>query len=151
MAYKLKFTLDYLPPIGLNQRVSWHKRHKETKLADMLVWKAVGNKRPPKPLERVKLKLTRASSSPPDYDGLVQSFKNIVDALVTCRVIKNDKIENTGKWDCEWIKAKQKAGFIEIEVIEDIAESCQTHTVATCSQSELDLIPKVHSEYGNGL
>ncbi len=73
--------------------------------------------RPDKPWKHVKLILTRYSSSQPDYDGLVIGFKHIVDGLVDAGILENDKLSNTGPWDCRWHKCKPKEGKIGIQVL----------------------------------
>lgn len=116
--YSLTFSIDYLPPVGLNTRGHWRKAHRETQIVDTLVANAVGARKPAKPLKRVTLSLTRKSSVRPDYDGLVQSFKHVVDALVSVGVLEDDSMEHTGQWDCRWEKAAPKAGQVVVTVRE---------------------------------
>jgi len=73
---------------------------------------------PSRPLKNAKLKLTRYSSRAPDYDGLVQSFKPVIDALKKCLIIEDDSMRVIGKPDYCWEKARQRAGKITIEVVE---------------------------------
>jgi len=122
MAYEIKFSIPYLPPVGMNQRGHWSKAHKETRLVDSLVSAAVCGRKPEKPLQKRKLFLQRHSSVCPDFDGLVHSFKNVVDALVTCGILVNDRMENTGAWQVEWRKAPPKGGFIVVHVVEHAEE-----------------------------
>ncbi len=74
--------------------------------------------KPIKPLDRARLTLIRFSSSMPDFDGLVRGFKNVVDGLVDAGVLANDKLENTGAWNCHWEKTSPKAGRI-IVIVEE--------------------------------
>lgn len=75
---------------------------------------------PPKPLPMAKVTLTRCSSSEPDFDGLVGSFKNVLDGLVAALVIEDDKMSNIGAPDYRWEKASPGGGKIRI-VVEEIA------------------------------
>lgn len=73
---------------------------------------------PRKPLARAKLRLTRYSSRPPDYDGLVQSFKPVVDALIKTLIIADDNMEVVGKPEYNWERVPANEGKILIEVEE---------------------------------
>lgn len=75
-------------------------------------------KKPRAPLERAKLTLTRASAVEPDYDGLVSSFKHIIDALVEGGILVNDKTENIGKPDYQWVVAARNKGCIKVKIEE---------------------------------
>lgn len=71
---------------------------------------------PPKPLKRAKLTLTRCSSQEPDFDGLVSSFKHIIDGLILGGIIENDKMSNIGQPTYIWEKAPREKGKVIIEV-----------------------------------
>lgn len=74
---------------------------------------------PKSPIEKYKIKLTRYASREPDYDGLVGSFKPVVDGLIKANIIKDDKLSNSGKWDVNWVYEKtRKNGRIEIYIEE---------------------------------
>jgi Holliday junction resolvase RusA-like endonuclease len=118
VTYSLTFSIDYLPAVGMNTRTHWRSRHTETQAVDTLVAHAVGARKPAAPLKRAMLTLIRKSSVRPDYDGLVQSFKHVVDALVTIGVLEDDSMEHTGQWDCRWEKAAPKAGQVVVTVRE---------------------------------
>lgn len=68
------------------------------------------------PLEKAHLRLTRFSSIEPDFDGLVISFKHVIDGLVRAGVLANDKISNIGQPEYFWQKTKANHGKIKIEV-----------------------------------
>lgn len=97
-------------------RTHFHVRQKENaRWYEFIHFLSVG-KRPIKPLTKCKLTLVRVSSSEPDYDGLVLSFKQIVDGLVKSGIIIDDKLSVTGKWNCDWEKGKPKHGLVKIHV-----------------------------------
>lgn len=117
MSYTLSFELPGLPnrPNQTNAKGHW-ARYKESKEWHEAVALVVGSRRPPAPLECAKLTLVRHSSVCPDPDGLVGSFKYVVDALVKHGVIINDKISTIGMPDYYWMKCKPKAGKIQVTV-----------------------------------
>lgn len=82
----------------------------------MAVSKIIGAKKPATPLERARLVLTRFSSVAPDPDGLVSGFKHVIDGLVQCGVLSNDRYDNIGMPDYRWQKVPPKAGRIRVEV-----------------------------------
>lgn len=121
MSYRLEFRIDALPTMAniASGRSHWRYAHNEATKWRNLVWDATFGKIPKGPLKRVKLTLTRHSSIAPDYDGLTRGFKSVVDGLRHCGVIENDKLENTGAWDCRWEKAPPKKGFVTV-IVEEI-------------------------------
>lgn len=60
--------------------------------------------------------MTRGSSSISDFDGLVSSFKYVIDGLVVNRVLLNDTRAVIGQPSYLWTKAKAKQGYILVEV-----------------------------------
>lgn len=94
------------------------KRKEERNQWSRNVFYAVRGQEPPKPLEKACVTLIRGSSVPPDYDGLVASFKYALDALVTWKILKDDKIKNVGRPRYLWEKAPAKQGYIKIIVEE---------------------------------
>lgn len=73
-----------------------------------LVLKEVAKQRPNRPYPKAKLTLTRYSTNEPDYDGLVGSFKWVVDALVKSGIIIDDKYSVIGKSDYIWEKVSKR-------------------------------------------
>lgn len=70
-------------------------------------------------LTKAILTLTRHSSKAPDYDGLVSSFKQVIDPLVRCGVIIDDNYTVIGAPTYHWVKRPNKQGgmiSIRIEV-----------------------------------
>jgi len=121
-AYHVKINISGLPK-STNQLL---RRHWSLATKEKNIWfTSVGltipkHKRPTKPLKKAKLKFIRHSSTCPDYDGLVSSFKWVCDALTYHRIIENDKMENIGMPDFEWVKAPRGSGFITVEINEHI-------------------------------
>lgn len=119
-AYQLAFSIAGLPKMS-NQLLRGHWRVKH---AHAVKWKAgVRNalkalNKPATPLERAKLTLTRHSSVAPDYDGLVSSFKSVIDGLVEEGVLLNDKMTCIGVPDYRHEVAAPRQGRITIEVRE---------------------------------
>lgn len=69
-----------------------------------------------------RLQLIRHSQTEPDFDGLVSSFKPIIDGLVISGVLENDRSANIGQPDYHWEYAPPKAGKITVRIFE-VAES----------------------------
>lgn len=74
--------------------------------------------RPPQPLASAALTLTRVSSVEPDYDGLVSSFKHIIDALVEHGVLVGDKRKHIGVSKYLWERGPKSHGKVRVEVRE---------------------------------
>jgi hypothetical protein len=117
--YELSFELKGLPKMSnSNLRGHWHVKYGASKTWKRAVWRACWHLRPPLPLKRAHLTLTRCSSSEPDFDGLVSGFKHVIDGLVEAGVLENDKPSNIGTPDCKWIKTAPRKGKIIINVKE---------------------------------
>lgn len=120
--YRLHLVLEGLPQrINEAPGASWHSRHREAqRWHKRVLGKLITSRQnpPPFPLVRAELKLIRYSSRAPDYDGLVHSFKPIVDALRKCLVIADDNMSVIGKPDYRWEKIGPKLGRVEIVVRE---------------------------------
>ncbi len=115
--YRLAFTLFDLPKrTNNNSRTHWALQHKEAKKWKQFVRLKVGLQRPDKPLERARLILTRVSSSEPDYDGLVSSFKHVIDGLIEAGVIVSDKMSVIGVPEYRWLKGRRGVGSITVEI-----------------------------------
>lgn len=115
--YRLDINLPGLPEttnqvlaMGLRARMRRKAYWKD------LVWKLTAGKRPAVPLARATLTLIRCSTTRPDPDGLVSSFKHIIDSLTLSRVLENDRHENIGFPNYGWAHAKMGAGHCLIIV-----------------------------------
>lgn len=90
------------------ERVYWHN----------VVAAAIGSSRPKRPLAKAKIRFVRNSSRECDFDGLVGCTKFLMDSLVNCGVILDDRPSVIGSPVFEWVKCKPKDGFMEIFVEE---------------------------------
>lgn len=74
------------------------------------------------PLNRAKVTLTRFSSAEPDFDGLVSSFKHVLDGLVESGVLRSDKQSVIGQPTYRWEKCPPKQGHIQV-IVESVEDS----------------------------
>ena len=122
MTYRLEFEMK-----GLSERtnevlsMSLRRRMQRKKFWKQFVAAAVNAKKPKKPLKWAKVKFIRYSSQRPDFDGLVSSFKHILDGLVIAGILVNDKFENIGDPTYRWKQTKEKAGKMKI-LVEEMTE-----------------------------
>jgi hypothetical protein len=120
MAYNLKIEISGLPQMtNAVGRKHWTVKAREAQKWRQLVMYMCAGKRPPRPLKKAHLILTRCSAISPDPDNLVSSFKHCVDGLVDARIIENDKLDNISMPDYRWEKTKPKSGKIKVEVQAD--------------------------------
>lgn len=116
--YVLEFTIKGLPKMS-NQLLRGHWASKQgharkwKKAVDDVLKDRI---KPPCPLISAVLTLTRHSSSRPDFDGLVSSFKAVVDGLVESGVLADDSHEVIGVPTYIWEKASPGKGFISVRV-----------------------------------
>jgi hypothetical protein len=105
-----------------NSRKHWSHQYREaTKWKKAVLMAANENQLIPiEPFAKAKLTLVRFSSSSPDSDGLVSSFKHLIDGLVEAGILANDKFENIGMPDYKWEKCPPKKGKVVI-VVEKVA------------------------------
>lgn len=128
--YQLKIKLEGLPKTtNSRSRSHWRVLHTEAKRWQRATILAIGHNRPERALNKAKLVLTRHSSREPDYDGLVSTFKNCVDALKIAGVISDDKVSVIGQPEYHWAHAEMKHGFVTIEVYE-VGEQVMDDVVA---------------------
>ncbi len=116
--FKIEFEIQGLPKM-MNDllRGHWTKKHAHTLKWKKLVTQEVYNLRPLAPLQRATLTLTRVTSKKPDYDGLVSSFKHVIDGLVEAKIIIDDTQEIIGVPTYVWEKGPPKQGKIKVEVL----------------------------------
>jgi len=121
MPYKLSIEIPGLPKtVNALGRRHWavkvkHNRHWDCLVHSVILLEA---KLPPKPLEKALVVLTRVSSVEPDFDNLTNSFKVILDSLIKCGVLEDDRPKNIGHPTYVWEKCKPGEGKIRIEVVE---------------------------------
>lgn len=121
--YRLELELTGLPKrINEWSGSSWHSKYRESqKWLKRLMGKMLVNRQspPPRPLNKAKITLTRYSSRSPDYDGLVISFKPLIDALKNHLIISDDSMKVIGKPVYEWVQVRPREGRIKIVVEEE--------------------------------
>lgn len=118
--YSLYFVLPGLPKLA-NQllRGHWRTKHGHAKTWKRAVWRACWHLRPEQPLEKAKLTLVRCSSVEPDADGMIISFKPVIDGLVEAGVLADDKISNIGIPEYKWERAKRGSGHVKVRVVSE--------------------------------
>jgi hypothetical protein len=121
MKYRLEFELDSLPRMAnaSGKSRNWRAMHEERKRWKEAVARVAASRRPPTPLRRARLTLTRFSSVCPDYDGLASGFKAVTDGLVLGGVLEDDSMKHIGIPDFRWEKAPRGKGKVRI-VVEQI-------------------------------
>lgn len=119
MSYRIQFTIHALPRLQADTLSKW-VRAKERKYWHKFVAQHVmaSGGRPKVPLEKAVIRCVRHSTIQPDYANLVYSFKPVVDGLVKCAVLRDDKPSVLVDEAYEWSKAKRGAGRIEVVVEE---------------------------------
>lgn len=115
--YFIEFELQGLPKTTNSLAASkWQLRHAHAKRWKREVAIAVGQNRPESPLKSAKLVLTRCSARPCDFDGLVSSFKHIIDGLTEAGIIENDDLTRIGIPTYIHEKAGRNKGKIRVRV-----------------------------------
>lgn len=125
--YRLELRLPGLPT--MNQKLHWRVEARErAKWREAVSLFAISQGRPPEPLQRARVTMTRHSGSrEPDHDNLAFSFKGCLDGLqvpkrpgeVGASVIVDDSprhVERVYRWEPE----KPRKGHIRI-LVEEIA------------------------------
>lgn len=116
MSYAFEFTLKGLPKMTNGSRTHWIVKHRHAATWKRAVAIACHGHLPQAPLVSAALTLTRVSSTEPDFDGLVSGFKHIIDGLVECGVLDNDKMSCIGQPIYKWEKTKPKLGHVRVLV-----------------------------------
>lgn len=118
--YYIDFDLQGLP-MTLNQLLAAplraRMRHKRLWKRDVFL--ITFNQRPPVPLKKAHITLTRHSSKECDDDNLRASFKPILDGLKQAKIIEDDKPSVIGSPVCQWRKTPAKQGRITV-IVEEI-------------------------------
>lgn len=115
--YALEIELQGLPKTTNGSHQHWRVKHAQSKAWKTRVFALSWPKRPAQPLKRAKITYTRFSSTQPDFDNLVISFKAIQDGLRQAGIIADDKQANVIGEYC-WFKAQPKSGRITVRVEE---------------------------------
>ena len=117
--YTLAFELPGLPLMA-NQllRGHWRVKHAHAMKWKLAVSLACHRFKPPRPLTSAALSIVRVSSVEPDFDGLVSGGKHLIDGLVECGVLANDKSSCIGQPSYAWEKCAPRKGCVRITVEE---------------------------------
>ena len=129
--FLISFSIKALPPLGNAQtRKHFRERMKDVEVWAILVKAAIGKSIPKSPSPYCLLTLKRFSTKMPDYDGLVMSFKHVVDGIKNAGVLVDDNYAVTGQWDVTWAKVShRKQEGIEVQVLgydKTVADSYDT-------------------------
>lgn len=115
----LEFKITALPlPYNRIAHMHWAQKKKHNDHWYALIKAAIRGRLPTKPLPKASLYFKRVSSREPDFDGLVSSFKGVVDGLVLAGVLENDRLSNTGVPTYVWEKGTKNSGYIHVKVTE---------------------------------
>lgn len=118
--YRLRLELPLLPK-SLNKKLAsnYWARNKENKAWDSLIHVSAGHLRPRSPLKKARVKLVRHFYRSLDFDNLIGSMKPVVDSLVSCGILSDDKWDVVGCWEVDQVfRAKDKGPMLLIEVTE---------------------------------
>lgn len=119
MKYELEFTIPGLPSTtNSSGRKHWAIKAKEARQWKTWVYYEVHKHRPTEPLLKARLTLTRVSSGECDSDGLVSSFKHVIDGLVYAGILVNDRFSNIGMPEYRQLKCAPKQGHIMVKIEE---------------------------------
>lgn len=118
--FSVEFDIEGLPYTTNSARGShahWSCRHKEDAGWKRAVWvEVMKNGKPRQPLQKATITLTRFSSNEPDFEGLVSSFKPVLDGLIEAGVILDDHPSVIGQPVYLWERCKAGSGKIRIQV-----------------------------------
>lgn len=117
--YELSFEIQGLPKTP-NQllRKHWSVVSKNANQWKRLVGLSTRGKTPRAPLPLAQLTLIRFGTRLMDYDGLVTSFKPVVDGLIESQVIEDDSWNHVGRWDVSQFKVSKGEEKIVVKVKE---------------------------------
>ncbi len=117
MSYSINVVIFRLPPGPNKDDAHWAGRSMTRASWRQMVHKAINARNLPlHPLEKFRLTCTRFSSSRPDYDNLVASFKSVVDGLKDCGVIYDDADKYAVERHYLWKHAGAGEGMIQLKV-----------------------------------
>lgn len=111
--YKLEIFIPQLPPtVNVFMRQNFRKRSRVFEEFYSYVYFVTKEQKPKKPLRKCSLTLVRYGTKYLDFDGLVGSFKPVVDGLKYSEIIIDDNFGVTGIWDVnQQIVKKDKVGI----------------------------------------
>lgn len=118
--YKLDVEIGGLPPTQnaqLKKGAFWNTQNQKKRWLKLIHLMTLTN-RPKTPLKKAQIELTRFSSSMPDYDGLVASFKIVIDCLVKLNILEDDSMNHLPNPVYKWDRAHPRLGKIRIVLTE---------------------------------
>ncbi len=117
--YFLEFKLSGLPSLT-NQILGrhWRTKAKHANTWKRKVWQATWHLKPPAPLQRAKVTITRHSTVCPDFDGMAGAGKTLLDGLVETGILVDDSMKIIGQPQYLWEFAKKNCGHVSIRVEE---------------------------------
>lgn len=118
LPFRLEFTLCGLPSTANSHKAHWAVAGKERKKWRQATKMRTFLLRPFQPLTACRLTCTRFSSSEPDFDNLVISFKSVLDGLKDAGIIKDDKSSIVKERKYLWEKVARDEGMIRVLVEE---------------------------------
>lgn len=122
--YTLDLTIEKLPTsLNKSLRANRFKRMRENHSFDALIKFECLDKMPKQPLLKAHLTITRHSYRSLDFDGLVGSLKPVVDALVSCGVLKDDSWNVVGPWNVHQVFRPKKLGSVLRIIVQEIPVS----------------------------
>jgi len=116
LGYSLEVRLEGLPKPTNRSNVHWRVRAEHAKEWKQKTFTVCWHLRPPEPLTKAKITISRHSSVCPDFDGLVSAGKHILDGLVQAKILVDDKFAVIGQPNYLWFKERPKFGHIIIKV-----------------------------------
>lgn len=115
----LELTIAGLPSCNSAAAPSWRTRHAERRKWHAAVAAAVLMElgRWPTPLAHARVTITRCSAGPePDGDNLASGAKFLLDGLVKCRVIADDRPSCIGTPTFAWERVPRGSGCVRLRV-----------------------------------
>ena len=120
--YSLEFELDGLPPMNSADGMHWRVRRKLRIDWELRVELACRGRKPTEPLPRAQVEISRFSSREPDFENMAQGGKFLLDGLVKCGVLLDDRPSVIGQPVYRCSKIAPKQGKVRISVFESPPE-----------------------------
>jgi hypothetical protein len=119
VSYRLEITLAGLPRTTNSNVGGWRSKWGHSRIWRKKIAAAIDStQRPTQPLKKARITLTRYSSRRADFDGLVSSFKHILDGLIDACVIADDSHDVIGQPNYIWQKVGQNKGHVRVLIEE---------------------------------
>lgn len=117
MKYYHRIKIKGYPPLPNNAGKHWAQVNASRKTWHRLTAAAITHK-PDQPIEKCKVICIKYSSRKCDFDGLVYSFKPVIDGLVLVGIIKDDDMDTIVQREYHWVKVKEVDSFVTIQIEE---------------------------------